>query len=121
MLPAPLLAAARTLAEQALDQTITITRPTRTSDGAGGSSESLSTIATVRGSIAQPSGQLLQNYAYRVAALDTWQVWLPIGTDVREGDLLSVTGLTQEQVRVQVLLSPRSYATTLTLLASAVV
>jgi len=118
MISAALLAAAQKLAAAALDKSVLIERPTPTSDGAGGSSETLATVATVQGAVAQPSGQLLQNYASRVAALDTWQVWLPIGTDIRAGDVLTVQG---EQVRVQVLLTPRSYATTITLLASAIV
>lgn len=117
MIPASELASLQAAAAAALDTACTIERATKTSDGAGGFAETLSTVATCQAGLSQPSGQLLQNYAYLIGAADTWQVRVPVGTDVAHNDQLSLGG---RLMRVQVILSPRSYATTLTLLASTI-
>ena len=117
MLSAAQLAAAQATAQRALDQSITIQRATKTPDGAGGSSLVWNTIATVNGNLAQPSGQLMQNYDYLIGTTSTWMVRVPVGTNVLENDRLQVGGQT---LRVQVLLQPQSYQTALRLLAAEV-
>lgn len=101
----------------AMDQSFTIQRLLRTPDGTGHYSEVFSTIATVAGNLAQPTAGQMQNYGYKVGSLATWQVRLPVGTNVEENDQL----LTDSQtLRVQVILGPQSYQTSLRLLASEV-
>lgn len=117
MIPASELTAMQATVNSALDKTIVIKRATASSDGAGGQSLSWSTIATVSGNLAQPSGALLQNYDFLVGSESTWKVRLASGTDVKENDELVVGGLT---LRVQVILQPQSYSTAVNLLAAEV-
>lgn len=112
------LAALQATANSAGDQTITIQRATKTPDGAGGSSLAYNTVATVTGNLAQPSGQLMQNYDYLIGTTSTWMVRMPVGTNVKEGDRLEVTD--GQTLLVQVVLQPQSYQTSLRLLASEV-
>jgi hypothetical protein len=94
-----------------------IQRGTRTPNPQGGASVTFATIATVNAGMAQPSGTQLQNYGYLVDALSAWQIKLAVGTDVKNGDRLIIAGQT---LFVQVVLSPRSYAALLTVIASEV-
>ncbi len=111
------LQAMQATATSAMDESITIQRATPTSDGAGGSSLAWATVVTVSGNLAQPSGQLMQNYDYLVGATSTWMVRVPTGTNVKENDRLQVGGQT---LRVQVILQPQSYQTAMRLLAAEV-
>lgn len=104
-------------ANTSLDQTITIQRLLRTPDGTGHYAEVYSTIGTTTGNLAQPTAGQMQNYGYKIGSLATWQVRLPVGTNVEEDDQLVTDSQT---LRVQVLLSPQSYQTSLRLLASEV-
>lgn len=118
MLSAAMLAAMQATANASLDVSVTIKRNTAgVSDGAGGSSEVDTTIATVNGNLAQPSGQLMQNYDYLIGTTTTWMVRLPVGTNVLENDILLVGSL---KLRVQAILQPQSYQTSLRLLAAEV-
>lgn len=118
MLSASQLAAMQAIANAALDQSITIKRNTGgVSDGAGGKSEADTIITTVNGNLAQPSGQLMQNYDYLIGTTATWMVRVPVGTNVLENDLLFVGG---QKLRVQVILQPQSYQTSMRLLAAEV-
>lgn len=100
----------------AMDTTCQVQRITgRTSDGGGSSRPVFTTIATVSAGITQPSATLLQNYDFKIASQSTWQVRLPYGTDVKEGDHLIVGG---QELVVQVTLDPRSYPGTTMVLAS---
>ena len=115
MLSATELATLQTIASGALDQTCVIQRKTRTSDGMGSSSETYATITTVAAGMSQPTAGQLQNYAFMIGSLAAWQIKLPVGTSVQHQDHLVIAGQTLE---VQVVLSPRSYQTLLTVLAS---
>lgn len=117
MLSASDLAAMQAVASSALDTACTIQRKTRTPDGTGHYSETLTTIATVQCNLSQPTAGQMQNYGYKIGALATWQVRVPTGTNVEEDDLLTINGQT---IVVQVVLQPQSYQTSMRLLASQV-
>lgn len=112
------LQALQAVATSALDVSITIQRATPTSDGAGGQSLTWNTVATVNGNLAQPSGQLMQNYDFLIGTTSTWMVRMPVGTNVKENDRLQVSG--GQTLKVQVILQPQSYQTALRLLAAEV-
>lgn len=101
-----------------LDQTLTIKRVLRTPDSTGHYSETLSTVATVSGNLAQPTAGQMENYGFRIGNLPTWQVRLPVGSNVQENDRI-ITSDGQTLV-VQVVLTPQSYSTSTRLLASEV-
>lgn len=117
MLSSAQLAAFQAAANMAMDETIVIKRATPTSDGMGGSSQVWNTVTTVSGNLSQPTGAQMQNYGYVIGSLDTWQVRVPVGTNLLENDRLVVGGQT---LRVQVILQPQSYQTSMRLLASEV-
>lgn len=100
------------------DTAFTVKRKTRTPDGTGHYSESITTIvSSVNGNLSQPSANQMQNYGYRIGSLAAWQVRLPVGTNVLENDLLLTSGQT---LTVQVIMQPKSRQTNLHLLASEV-
>lgn len=100
------------------DQTFAVKRLTRTPDGTGHYAESWSTVvASVSGNLSQPTAGQMQNYGFKIGSLAAWQVRLPVGTNVQENDELVVGGQT---LRVEVVMTPNSYQTTLHLLASEV-
>lgn len=103
----------------ALDKTCTIERASlNTSDTYGSPTKpSYSTIATVMAGLAEPTAGQLQNYDYLIGSLAAWQVKLPVGTDIQHQDHLLIDGQTLE---VHVILTPRSYATLLTVIAAEV-
>lgn len=102
----------------AMDTQCQILRITgKTSDGGGTSRPVFTAIATVNAGITQPSATLLQNYDFKIASQSTWQIRLPYGTDVREGDHLLING---QELVVQVELDPRSYPGTTMVLAAEV-
>lgn len=69
--------------------------------------------------MSEPTGTMLQNFDYLVGSLAAWKVILPYGTNVLPQDRLIVTGeFTEQELTVQVVLEPRSYASLLTILAS---
>lgn len=115
MISAAELAAMQATVGSALDQTITVQRATRTSDGAGGFTVTYAPVAVVTGNLAQPTAGQLQNYDYLIGSLSAWQVRVPQFTNVQETDKLLVGGLT---LLVQVLLRPHSYETAWMLLAT---
>jgi|SRR6185437_2643022 len=118
MLSADQLAQFQATATAAMDLSITIQRATLARTALGGQSESYSDHATVNGNLSQPTASLLQNYDYLIGDLATWQVRMPVGTDVQANDRLSVAGY--PLMRVQVVLQPQSYQTAVRLLASEV-
>lgn len=99
------------------DKTCVVNRKTKTKDAYGSDTEVLNTIATTVAGMTEPSAGQLANYDYLVGSLSTFQVKLPVGTDVKAQDLLVIDGQT---LVVQVVLDPRSYAALLTVLASEV-
>jgi hypothetical protein len=93
------------------DKTCEIWRATVAADGLGTKSKTYARQTTTVAGLAQPTGTQLQNYAFEIEALATWQVHLPISTDVRTQDHLVIDSQTLE---VHILLNPRSYAGLLT-------
>ena len=91
-----------------------IRRNTKTKDGRGTESVTPTVIATVLAGLAEPTAGQLQNFDYEVGDLATWQVKLPIGTSIQVQDELTIAG---QVLEVHVVLTPRSYATLLTVLA----
>lgn len=101
----------------ACDKTCVVKRKTKTKDAYGSETEVLSTIVTTVAGMSEPSAGQLANYDYLVGSLSTWQVKLPVSTDVKAQDLLIIDSQT---LVVQVVLDPRSYPALLTVLASEV-
>jgi hypothetical protein len=99
-----------------LDLDCTIQRRPSATDAYGSpGSGTYATISTCKAGMRQPGATLLTNYAYLIGSLSTWHISLPEGTDVQRQDLLLIgTG----KLEVQVVLQPRSYSATTSLLAS---
>lgn len=110
LLNADQLAAFRATASSALDISgILVQSGALTDDGYGHQTEVWTTVATVAGSEAKPSAQVMQQYASRIGALASWVVRLPYGTTCHAGyRLVFPTG----DIRlVQADLSDSSYST----------
>ena len=75
------------------------------------------TTSTCKAGMKQPGATLLTNYAFLIGSLSTWQINLPMGTDVQRQDRLLIGTDTLE---VHVVLQPRSYAASVELLAAEV-
>jgi hypothetical protein len=101
----------------ACDKTCVIKRKTVAKDAYGSETETWNTIATTVAGMSEPTAGQLTNYAYLIGDLATWQVKLPVGTDVKAQDHLVIAGQT---ITVQIDLTPRSYASLITVLASEV-
>lgn len=99
------------------DKTCQVYRKTTTSGTSGEPLPNYTLNATVAAGMTQPSGTLLQNYAYLIGSLKTWHIKMPTGTDVRHQDHLLIEGTTLE---VNVLLTPQSYSIFESVLASEV-
>ena len=118
MIGANELAALQATANSALDLSIQVKRPAKTSDGQGGFTETFNNVGSpIKGNLAQPTGGQMQNYGYIIGPLATWMVRVPVGTNLQINDRLVVAGQT---LRVQVLLQPQSYQTAERVLASEV-
>lgn len=100
-----------------MDQTIQITRRSVAQGATGNVVPTYGAVATVAGTLSQPTAGQLANYDYLVGSLAAWQVRLPAGTDVRASDRLVVAGQTLE---VHVVLTPQSYLGAIRLLAAEV-
>lgn len=101
MLTADELAAMRATVEDALPDTAQVQRRTLVSDGAGGYTESWSTVATVACRVAR-GGQLPQErvIAERLTTTSIWTLTLPALTDVTAADRIVVASRTFEVVDV---------------------
>ena len=101
------LAAMRTTLEVSLPESVGIGRRSQASDGAGGYTDTWSTVASVAGRVS-PGGLTPQERAIaeRLVGVQTWTITLPALTDVRAADRLIVGSRTLEVVGV---LAPRSY------------
>lgn len=90
MFSATELAEMRATAALALPDTATIKRPVRTVDAAGGTSETLTTVASgVACRVARERPREVAQGGTQVV-LAEWVVSLPYGTDVESGDLIEV-------------------------------
>jgi hypothetical protein len=68
--------------------------------------------------MASPTAGQLANYGYLIGSLAAWRVNLPYGTDVQHDDQLLIAGKT---LYVHVDLSPQSYNSLTTVLATEVI
>lgn len=101
------LAAMRALVTTTLDLSCVIQRTTTGKDQWGGQSiASTSSVATMC-SLAKPTAQLSQQYAARLANQQAWVARFTDGTDIREGDVVLVSG---QALTVQAVLTPNSYS-----------
>jgi len=118
MLSAAQLAAFRAASTRVLDMTADIQRNTPGADGYGHQTASWAAVATgVACGLNKPSAALLQAYAAKLGALQSWLVSLPYGTTISEGDRVIVGGQT---LLVQADVSLSSYSTLVQVLASEV-
>jgi hypothetical protein len=115
VIPAAELQRIQATANSALDLPCVIKRRTRTPDGYGSATDSWAIIATVQAGMSQPTAGQLANYDFMIRDLATWQIKLPYGTDVQIQDHLFIAG---HEIVVQVDLTPRSYASVITVLGS---
>lgn len=114
-LSAAQLAACQAIANSAADQTITIARSTTGADGYGHDTETYATVATVQGYVGTPTASMLQNYEYLVGAVTSWLVSVPVGTDLRAKDQITVGGQT---LLVQTVMQPEGLQVMLQALAA---
>lgn len=97
MLSTPELAAMRAQQALAMPDTVTIQRPARVDDGAGGQTETWSTVATVGGRLSVETRQVREGQAGgKQTALAYYRVTLPAGTDVLARDRLVIGARTFE-------------------------
>lgn len=102
MLSTPEIAALRAQQTLAMPDTVTIQRPTRVEDGAGGVTDTWATVATVKGRLSVDMRQGREGQAGgRQTALAYYRVTLPAGTDVRVKDRLLVASRTFEVGPIQ--------------------
>ena len=105
------------------DKTATIARASRTTNAQGGATATFapvtqpSGLTTVAAGMAQPTASQLANYDFLVGSKSAWQLHFPVGTNVLEEDRVTIEG---EVLTVNKVLTPRSYAALLTVLASEV-
>lgn len=111
------LADARAALDALGDLSVTVQRKSESQGPTGNVKDTYAPVVTVKGSLNQPTAGMLQNYAYLVGNLTLWQVRLPYGTDVRDGDQLVIGSDTLD---VQDVLAPRSYDLSVRVLASEV-
>lgn len=111
------LAAMQATSNSAGDLSIAITRPALTQDGEGNVSKTFNAVTTVQGNLAQPTASQLNNYGYAIADVAAWMVRVPVGTDIRIGDRLTVNSMNLE---VQIILVPQSYQASTRVLAAEV-
>lgn len=97
MIDARTLAEMKTRQQAAMPDSCVVKRLTRASDGAGGSTESWATAATVACRYA-PARGAEQQAAGKLAAVGVWTVTVPQGTDVRATDRLVIGTRTFEVV-----------------------
>jgi len=108
MLTAEQLAAIQAVQAEAMTQTATIIRLSNVSDGMGGYTQT-STESPAACRVA-PSRNMPDAtvFAGRLNESIPWRVYLPAGTDVREGDRLTVGDRTFEVLGI---LAPHTYET----------
>lgn len=87
----------------ALPSSGTIKRPSRTSDGMGGATESPVTVTTADCRVDPPGkGAALQVYAERLGERQMNVICFPAGTDVQEGDEVTVGSVVYEVMGIVV-------------------
>lgn len=96
------LARLRRLANANMNESATVSRPTRTSDGMGGYTETWATAATLACRRVSTLSQVEQRIAERMAIVRPWIVQVAALSDVRETDRLVVGSDTLEVVHVAI-------------------
>ena len=98
------------------DQTgIKVQHATRTKDAYGTFSETWTTKATVSGNYDKPTPKMMEQYAGIIGSQAAWIVRLPVGTQVANDDRLVIGS---DTLTVQTVISARSYATCVMVLAT---
>lgn len=93
------LAAMRQTQNDAMPDTALVKRPTRTSDSGGGTTSTLTTVATVACRVAkEPASEVLAGN--REVTFVDWTITLPFGTDVLAGDSITVGARTYHVISV---------------------
>jgi head-tail adaptor len=102
------LTAMRTALEASLPDTATISRLTRTADGAGGYTEAWATTGSAVACRVSPTGSQAaeRQVAAKLAAVAPWTVTLPAETDVTTSDRILTGGRT---LQVEAVMAPRSW------------
>ncbi len=77
-----------------------------TKDALGSMAPVYGSPVSVKAGMAQPTGSQLQNLNFKIESLVAWQVKFAVGTAVSEDDKVVIDGL---EMKVYVLLTPRSY------------
>lgn len=107
----------QSIAQAALDLPCTIQRVTSYTVLSSGGRQPIRTVVSPVGllaGMAQPTAGQLQNFEYMIGSKAAWQVKFPVGTSVLELDWLFING---EKLEVAKVLTPRSLAVLLTILA----
>lgn len=93
-----------------MDQTCTITRETVTPSSIGADASAVTVASGVPCLVARPSTALLMALDVgKVGNAPQWVVSLPVGTDVRAGDVLTLAGDSGDALIVQSVTTPVSY------------
>lgn len=99
------------------DKTCVTQRPTKAKDGLLSETDDFITVETTVIGLSEPTGSQLQNFDYKIGSLKAFQGKMPVNANVQEQDHLLVNG---QELIVQALLTPRSYASLLTVLITEV-
>ena len=109
MLSASELASITTTVAAALDVSLPLSRPTRSNDGYGHTTESLVSQGNIACNIIKPTATQLQVFAGLIGSQRALIIRVMQATDVRENDQCVYDGLTW---RVQTILDAESYTVT---------
>lgn len=94
------LARLRRVANANMNESATVSRPTRVSDGLGGYTETWATASTLSCRRLSTLSQAEQRIAERLSVVRPWIVQAPALSDVRESDRLVIGSDTLEVVHV---------------------
>lgn len=76
-----------------MDQTGSRVRISRTADGAGGWTETESTLAAISCTLGAPGNERERLIASRITQGAAWMLSAPVGTDILAGDFFIVAGM----------------------------
>ena len=107
----------RDLVAAVCDKTCVTKRPTKSQDGMLSESVTYNLVETTVIGLSEPTGSQLQNFDYKIGTLKAFQGKMPVTANVQEQDHLDVDG---QELIVQAILTPRSYAGLLTVLVTEV-
>lgn len=99
------------------DQTCVTKRKVTAPDGLLSETEDFEPVETTVIGLSEPTGSQLANFDYKIGSLKAFQGKMPVAANVQEQDHLEVEG---QELIVQSILTPRSYAGLLTVLVTEV-